>query len=171
MVKRPILVLALVLLCVADRPGWCQNAQPSAPSPPLDTNASAPVPYAMTIGDMMNTLVQPRHSKLGLAGREGNWPLAFYALVEIRQVFAGIAKAQPRFRGYPVAELIDAAMTQPIGALDVAIKQQDAQQFAAAYDQLTRGCNACHAAVDHSYVVIKSPDASTFPNQDFEPRR
>lgn len=54
----------------------------------------------MTMGDMMNTLVQPRHSKLGLAGQDANWPLASYALVELRQVFAGIAKAQPRFRGF-----------------------------------------------------------------------
>jgi hypothetical protein len=127
--------------------------------------------YAMTMGDLMNTLVQPRHSKLGLAGREENWPLASYALVEIRQAFDGIAKAQPRFRGLPVAELIDAAMTQPIGAVDTAIKQQNAQKFTAAYDQLTQGCNACHAAVDHPYVVIKTPDASAFPNQDFKAQR
>jgi hypothetical protein len=119
----------------------------------------------------MNTLVQPRHSKLGLAGRDENWPLAFYALVEIRQAFAGIAEAQPRFRGLPVAELIDAAMTKPIDAVDAAIKEQDAEKFAAAYDQLTQGCNACHAAVDHPYVVIKTPDASAFPNQDFKARR
>jgi hypothetical protein len=171
MAGHPTLVPALMMLLLfaAVRPGRSQDAQPSAPSPLPDTNA--PVPYAMTMSDMMNTLVQPRHSKLALAGREGNWPLASYALVEIRQVFAGIAKAQPRFRAYPVAELIDAAMTQPIGALDSAIKQQDAQKFAAAYDQLTRGCNACHAAVDHPYVVIKSPDASAFPNQDFKAQR
>lgn len=171
MAKRStlFLTLAMLLLFAADRLGWSQNAQQSAPSVPPD--AGAAVPYAMTMGDMMNTLVQPRHSKLGLAGREENWPLASYALVEIRQVFDGIAKAQPRFRGLPVAELIDAAMTRPVGAVDAAIKQQDAQKFAAAYDQLTQGCNACHAAVDHSYVVIKTPDASAFPNQDFKAQR
>jgi hypothetical protein len=71
----------------------------------------------------------------------------------------------------PVAELIDAAMTQPIGAVDAAIKQRDAQKFAVAYNHLTQGCNACHAAVDHSCVVIKTPDASAFPNQDFKAQR
>jgi len=55
----------------------------------------------MTMGDMMDTLVQPRHAKLGLAGRAANWPLAAYALAEIREVFAGITKAMPRFRGLP----------------------------------------------------------------------
>jgi len=170
MAKLTILVLplAMLLLLGADRLGRSQNAQPSAPP---DAKNDTAAPYAMTMGDLMNTLVQPRHSKLGLAGREENWPLATYALVEIRQVFTGIAKAQPRFRGLPVAELIDAAMTQPIAAVDAAIKQQDAQKFAAAYDQLTQGCNACHAAADHPYVVIKTPDASAFPNQDFKAHR
>jgi hypothetical protein len=171
MAMRPILFLALALIFADDRLGWSQNAQPSAPPLPPDAKASSPVPYAMTMGDMMNTLVQPRHSKLGLAGRDENWPLASYALVEIRQAFDGIAKAQPKFRGLPVAELIDAAVTRPIGAIDAAIKQQDEQKFVAAYDQLTQGCNACHAAVDHSFVIIKTPDASAFPNQDFKAQR
>lgn len=139
-------------------------------APPAPAN-TAPVPYVLTMGDMMNTLIQPRHAKLGLAGRAGNWPLAAYALVEIRQAFAGIVKAQPRFHGLPVGELVDAALKSPLAAVDAAIKQQDAAQFAAAYAQLTQGCNACHASVDHPYVVIKSPDASAFPNQDFAPAR
>jgi hypothetical protein len=127
------------------------------------------VPYAMTMGDMMNTLIQPRHAKLGIAGHAGNWPLAEYALVEIRQAFAGIVKAQPKFHGYPVADLADAALKQPLAAVDDAIKAQDAKKFAAAYDQLTQGCNACHASLDHPFVVIKVPQASAFPNQEFDP--
>jgi hypothetical protein len=127
------------------------------------------VPYTMTMGDMMNTLIQPRHAKLGIAGHAGNWPLAEYALVEIRQAFAGIVKAQPKFHGYPVADLADAALKQPLAAVDDAIKAQDAKKFAAAYDQLTQGCNACHASLDHPFVVIKVPQASAFPNQEFDP--
>lgn len=136
------------------------SAARAQPAPPA-------APYAMTMGDLMNTLVQPRHAKLGLAGQAHNWPLAGYALVEIRQAFAGIAKALPKFRGYPVAELADAAMSQPLNALQDAIKLQDPQKFAVAYDQLTQGCNACHATLFHPYVVITAPDASAFPNQKF----
>jgi hypothetical protein len=62
-------------------------------------------------------------------------------------------------------------MARPVGAIDAAIKQQDAQKFVAAYDQLTQGCNACHAAVEHSFVIIKTPDASAFPNQEFKAQR
>ena len=70
----------------------------------------------------------------------------------------------------PVVELVDAAMKEPLNALDAAIKAHDPQKFAAAYDRLSQGCNACHASVDHPFVVIKPPDASAFPNQDFNPQ-
>jgi hypothetical protein len=128
---------------------------------------SAPVPYVLGMGDLMNTLVQPRHAKLGLAGAAGNWPLAAYALAEIRQTFDRIAKAVPKFRGYPVADLADAALKRPLTEVDDAIKQQNQKKFAEAYEHLTQGCNACHASLDHPFVVIKVPDASAFPNQDF----
>jgi hypothetical protein len=143
-----------------------------AQTAPAEGAAPAPAaPYAMTLGDMMNTLIQPRHAKLGLAGKAQNWPLAQYAMIVIRQSFAGIIKAQPKFRGLPVEELVTAALGQPMDAVDAAIKAQDPQKFATAYAQLTAGCNACHAAADHPYVVIKTPDVSEFPNQDFNPKQ
>jgi len=156
-------VLATAFLIAAAGTGLPQTAPQPQPT--------APAAYVLTMGDMMNTLIQPRHAKLGLAGHAQNWALAGYALVEIHQSFAGIVKAQPRFRGLPVGELVDAAMSQPLDAIDAAIKQQDPKKFAAAYDQLTQGCNACHGVVDHPYVVIKAPDASAFSNQEFSPRR
>ncbi len=151
-------MVAVALFIAAYRMAWPQDAQQPPP---------APMPYVMTMGDMMNTLIQPRHAKLGIAGHAGNWPLAQYALIEIRQAFAGIVKAQPRFRGYPVADLASAALKAPLAAVEDAIKAQDAKKFAVAYDQLTQGCNACHASLDHPFVVIKVPDASAFPNQEF----
>jgi hypothetical protein len=160
----PIALLAALLIAAAGSAGLAQTPPP--PPAPL----SPPMPYVMGMGDMMNTLVQPRHAKLGLAGRAENWPLAGYALVQLRQAFAGIAKAVPKFRGMPVGELADAALTAPLNAIEAAIKQQDPKKFAAAYDQLNQGCNACHIELDHPYVVIKTPDASAFPNQDFKPR-
>jgi hypothetical protein len=171
MYKRLALLGPSALISVGAIVGFASaQTAPSASSPPSGAGA-APVPYTMTLGDMMNTLIQPRHAKLGLAGEAQNWPLAQYALAEIRQAFAGIVKAQPRFMGLPVQQLVDAAVTSPMNAVDAAIKQQDPQKFAAAYAQLTAGCNACHTALEHPFVVIKVPDASAFPNQDFNPRR
>jgi len=165
---------AAVSLFGAAGAGFSQTA-PAPPVPPAPRPAAAPppsaVPVVMTMGDLMNTLVQPRHLKLGLAGQAQNWPLAKYALEQLRAAFANIASAKPKFAGMPVADLVDLALTQPFNAIDAAIKQQDAQKFAAAYDQVGQGCNACHVELDHPYVVIKTPDASAFPNQDFGPRR
>lgn len=169
MIIRCVLRGSLVLLLAAPAAG--SALAQSAPAPPVSAVPAAASPYAMTLGDMMNTLIQPRHAKLGLAGKAQNWALAQYAMVEIRQSFAGIVKAQPKFRGLPVGELVTAALGQPMDAVDAAIKAQDPQKFAAAYTQLTGGCNACHSAADHPYVVIKAPDASEFPNQDFAPHR
>jgi hypothetical protein len=170
--KHRALVVALAAaILIAASPALLAQPAPPAPqaAPPPAAPAVPAVPYPMTMGDMMNTLVQPRHAKLGLAGQAQNWPLAGYAVVEIRQAFAGIAKALPKFRGYPVGELADAALSQPLNALQDAIRLQDPQKFAVAYGQLTAGCNACHAALFHSFVVIKAPDAAAFPNQKFTP--
>ena len=101
----------------------------------LRTNAAAgaaageswpvpPVPYVMGMGDLMNTLIQPRHTKLGLAGRAENWAVANYALSELRQVFERIGKAMPHFRGMPVPDLIDAALTAPLGAVEAAVRKK-----------------------------------------------
>jgi hypothetical protein len=167
--RATLLAIAAVLALGAT--GSATAQQPAASAVSANAPGEAPIPYTMTMGDMMDTLVQPRHAKLGLAGQAANWPLAAYALAEIREAFAGITKAKPRFRGLPVAELAEAALSQPLAAVDAAIKQHDPQKFAAAYVQLSQGCNACHAALDHAFVVIKPADTSAFANQDFSPRR
>jgi hypothetical protein len=165
-------VVALGALLLVGGAAFSQNAQPpAAPATTAPAGGAASSPYIMTMGDMMNTLIQPRHAKLGLAAQAQNWLLAAYAATELRQAFAGIVKAQPKFAGMPVGELVDVAMNPPLNALDAAIKQQDAKKFAAAYAQLTQGCNACHMELNHPYVVIKTPDVSAFANQDFVPKQ
>jgi hypothetical protein len=168
---RFIAIFAIAIIA-AGGVGFWQTVQSPAQQPASPPPApNAPITYVMGMGDLMNTLIQPRHAKLGLAGKAANWALANYALAELRQAFAGIAKAVPKFRGMPVADLFDLALTQPFNAIEAAIKQQDAQKFAAAYDQVNQGCNVCHVELDHPYVVIKTPDASAFPNQEFGARR
>ena len=141
-----------------------------AQSPFGDANAE-PAPFNPQMSALMSMLIQPRHAKLGLAGNAENWPLAAYALKELRQGFAVAARAVPRWKGLPVPELIEAAVDQPIKLIDYAIKLQYRRQFEEAFDSLTKGCNACHATTDQAFVVIKPPDASAFPNQDFEPKQ
>jgi len=129
-----------------------------------------PAPFNPQMAALMSMLLQPRHAKLGLAGRAENWPLAGYALKELRQGLLVISRAVPRWKGMPVPDLFDAAMSQPLATLDFAIKAGEPRQFAESYGRLTAACNACHGTTDHSFIVIKAPDASPFPNQEFEPR-
>jgi hypothetical protein len=151
--------LALAMLSPTQSPA--QNPTSAAPE--------GPVPFAPNMGDLMSILIQPRHAKLGLAGRAQNWLLAGYALKELQQGFATIDKTIPRWRGLPVPELVEAALKQPFAVIDFAIKAGDQRQFGEAFDRVTAGCNACHATTEQSFVVIKAPDASAFPNQEFAP--
>jgi hypothetical protein len=162
-----VLVAAFTALTLIAAPATRSGAQ----NPMGDANAE-PAPFNPQMAALMGMLIQPRHAKLGLAGKQENWPLAGYALKELRQGFFVIARAVPRWKGLPVPDLFDAAMSQSITQLDFAIKAGEPHQFGEAYARLTAGCNACHATTDHSFVVIKAPDsAAAFPNQDFAPKR
>ena len=142
----------------------------AAQSPFGDPNAE-PVPFNPQMSALMGLLIQPRHAKLGLAGKAGNWPLAGYMLDELRQAFVSVSRAVPRWKGLPVPDLVEAAVGNPIKLLDYGIKLRFQRQFDESYEGLTNGCNACHATTDHGYVVIKMPDASAFPNQEFAPKQ
>jgi hypothetical protein len=161
----PSVILAMTLIFVTAIPTLGQDAAPApaAPTPP-------PTQKPFSFGDLMDTLVQPRHVKLALAGRAQNWVLAAYALHQLKDALGNVAASRPRFRSQAVPELMEAMTGEPIQALDQAIKAGDARQFADAYARLTAGCNSCHQALGQP-VVIKVPDASVFPDQDFEPKR
>ena len=159
------LVAAAVIGAAAQTP---PAATPSAAAPPLRGPVSSALNYVPGVGDLMNLLVQPRHAKLGLAARERNWELAAYAHKELAQALSTVAKVQPKFRNLTVAEMIESMTAEPMGAVETAIQAKDAKKLAKAYDSLTDGCNSCHAAVNHGFIVIKTPEASSFPNQEFK---
>jgi hypothetical protein len=169
MCSRAAVVAALVVFAaLTGAAGWSGRA--AAQSPFGDADAE-PAPFNPQMAALMSMLIQPRHAKLGLAGQAENWALAGYMLKELKQGFAVTSRAVPRWKGLPVPDLFDAAVTQQITLLDIAVKLQITRQFKEAYGRLTDGCNACHATTDHAFVVIKVPDVSAFPNQEFEPKR
>ena len=133
--------------------------------------AQAPEPYRPGLGDLMTMTVQPRHIKLLLAGHEQNWPYAKYELHELQEAFERSVKVWPRFRGLPLGGMVDAIAKGPMDELAKAIEGKDEVAFDAAYEKLTDGCNACHQAANVGMVVIKVPNASSFPDQDFRPTK
>jgi len=165
--RRAVIVVALAALAAST---MMFSVRAVAQNPFGDADAE-PAPFNPQMAALMSMLIQPRHAKLGLAGKAENWPLAGYMFKELRQGLVVISRAVPRWKGLPVPDLFDAAMTQPLATLDFAIKAGEPRQFAESYARLTAGCNACHGTTDHPFVVIKAPEESAFPNQDFQPKR
>ncbi|MDR3535321.1 MAG: hypothetical protein P4L71_02355 [Acetobacteraceae bacterium] len=139
-------------------------------------NASAPAPqpidpgiYRPVTSDLMNAVIQPRHIKLWLAGKAGNWVFADYERHNIGGALARMAKAIPMYKDTSNTDLIAAFATPQLAALDTAIKHKDEAAFQRAYGDLTAGCNGCHQTTGHEMVAIKVPDGNAFPDQDFQP--
>jgi hypothetical protein len=152
-----IVAVAMILAALAPRSAAAQTAPPAEP-------------YRPGLGDLMTITVQPRHIKLALAGREGNWPYAKYELHELEEAFDRVTRVVPKYRGLPLGGMIDAIVKGSMAEMAKAIDDKSTEKFSAAYQKLTDGCNACHQAANVGQVVIKVPDASSFPDQDFRPR-
>jgi hypothetical protein len=159
------LVAAAVIGAAAQTP---PAATPPAATPPLRGPVSSALNYVPGVGDLMHLLVQPRHAKLGLAFEEKNWPLAAYAFKELQQALGTVGKVQPKWRNLTVPEMIESMTGESMRDLDEAIQAKNAKQFAQAYEDLTSGCNSCHTALNHGFIVIKTPEASAFSNQEFK---
>jgi hypothetical protein len=120
--------------------------------------------------DLMTMLIQPRHLKLYLAGKQQNWDLAAFELGELQASLRRIAQTIPNYRGVDVNNAVATIITPKIQDVDDAIKSADAALFSQAFDELTQACNICHQATAHPFLVITTPNATaaaTFPNQDF----
>ncbi len=126
-----------------------------------------PQPYRPGLGDLMTMTVQPRHTKLGLAGQAKNWTYAAYELHELEESFERAARVWPMYRKTNIAETLPATTKEPMEALAAAIKASDSAKFTEAYARLTDTCNACHQSAERAMVVIQVPKGSPFPDQDF----
>ena len=130
-----------------------------------------PQPYRPGLGDLMTMTVQPRHTKLGLAGQEKNWTYVAYELHELEESFERAVRVWPTYRQTNIAEMLPGTTKEPMEALATAIKAADPAKFNEAYGRLTDTCNACHQATGRPMVVIQVPKASPFPDQDFRAQK
>jgi hypothetical protein len=122
------------------------------------------------LDDLMTLLIQPRHNKLYWAGSKKNWELAASEARDLRRAFSRISQYMPRYLDIDVGEAVRSIMDPMLESMDAAITAGDPKRFAKAYDALTGACNACHAYMEHSYLVIKVPSSSAssmYPDQDF----
>lgn len=145
---------------------------PAALPADAPTNAEVrPAMYQATIADLMTLGIQPRHIKVALALRAKNWAYAAYETRELRGALIRIVRAVPLIdRKFDTWAMIQTTVTAPLQNLSDAIEAKDATASKAAYTALTKGCSACHQAVNHGLIVIEEPRSDDFPDQDFRPK-
>ena len=123
--------------------------------------------YEPGMGDLMHGL-QLRHAKLWYAAKAGNWALAQFELHELRENLDRVARWHPEEEGLPVEPAIAAHMHPGAQALEQSIDRKDGVTFQSAFDRFTHGCNSCHQATRHGFIVIRRPSVEPVSNQQWE---
>jgi hypothetical protein len=100
--------------------------EPGASGTSRTTESPAYVPVT---SDLMIAVIQPRHTKLWLAGKSQNWVFADYERHNIGGAFARMATAIPSYKSTPNADLIATFVTPYLADLDTAIKARNETAF------------------------------------------
>ena len=116
----------------------------------------------------MIATIQPRHVRLWVAARSGDWSFAAYELGNLKGAFDRLGRAHPVEHEIPPQEMILSVTSQPFEDMHKAIESKDRVAFSKAYGDLTSACNACHEATNHRVIVIRAPTDSSISDQDFE---
>src|ERR1700730_2244615 len=105
MVKRYVtgsLALGCIVLAMSG-----VHAGPTGSGPEKSKMVMPPV-YRPVMSDLMNSIIQPRHIKLWLAGKDRNWAYADYELHNLQGAFPRMAVAIPLYHDKPVTDMLDA---------------------------------------------------------------
>ena len=177
-------LFALAILAVLTLPAAAQQQHMNMPGmnmpgmsksmPGMDMDeVKSNAPFRPGLGDLMTALVQPRHTKLGLAGQAQNWDYAGYEAGELREAFDDVGKLILKHGDLQIAPAIASTVKPAMDEVDKAIAAKDQAAFTKAYGGLTDACNACHKSAGHPMIVIKVPDmaGTAFSDQDFVPAK
>jgi hypothetical protein len=166
--STPVALVALLAPLLAA----CQPAPPEDTARAADLEAlEARLTERFTPGlHSLMMEVEHRHAALWFAGDAGNWPLSDYVLHEFEELVGDIETLHPTYDDIPVAEMLAEMTTPAVENLEAAVDAGDRDAFAAAYDQLTMACNACHVASDRAAIVIQRPTSPPLTNLRYLPR-
>jgi hypothetical protein len=138
------------------------RAQDNAAAP-RPTAAPQDEPYLPSLPEIM-AHQQERHIKLWFAGHAGNWPLADYEIGELSDGFDDVGKMLG-------GDIVKQHVGAPLDALQKAVDGKNSAAFAAAFDSLSAGCNACHRTLDHAFIAIARPTVPPYSDQVFAPQK
>ena len=131
-----------------------------------------PQAYKPGLGDLMTMTVQPRHTKLGLAGQEKNWVYAAYEQHELQEAFDRAARVWPMYRKSDINALLASTMKEPMeagGRGDPRTTSMSARSTTPTRGSPPTPATPAIEATERNFVVIRVPRASPFPDQDFRP--
>ena len=100
-----------------------------------------------------------------------NWDLAAYEIDEIKEGLEDATRLHSTVDGVAVAEMIKTIIDPRIERLEKAVGAKNNAQFVAAFDELTDGCNACHAGAGKPFIRIQRPSVPPLSNQNFAPAK
>ena len=155
-----------VLLCVVFI--YSCNGQPAGDQRQLEARIASlqkivDHSYRPGLGEFMSG-IQLHHEKLWFAGKYKNWELANFEINEIKEALTDIGdycKDRPETHFLPMINL-------PLDSLNHSIQEKNSASFQRYYTALTNTCNSCHQATQHAFNVIRVPDSSPFPDQEFD---
>jgi hypothetical protein len=93
-----------------------------------------------------------RYAELYRAGRDANWDAAAYQVAKIRLAIENGLERRPKR-----AESARSFLAGPLAAMERAVGARDAERFAARFEELTEGCNACHAREQVAFLEVRPP--------------
>jgi hypothetical protein len=98
------------------------------------------------------------------AARAAQWELAAYEAEEVGETLEDAAAATTVY-----APLLRQYVQNALRPLRQALEAQDARRFQQAFQAAVRGCNTCHTATRHAFIVVPAipPQLSIFT---FAPR-
>jgi len=112
-------------------------------------------------------------ANLWFAGRKQNWPLARFYLDETRSHLRWAVRIIPvrttKAGDLELQGILDAVDNTLLSAVQKAIEDRDATEFADAYKRTLEGCYSCHKASEKPYLRPQIPDHPEASIINFDP--
>jgi len=99
-----------------------------------------------------------RYIDLYWAGEDANWEAAAYELQKLRLAIENGLERRPK-RSTSARPFL----AGPLAAMDEAVAVRNPELFAARFQGLTAGCNACHAMEQVPFFEIRPPESRVSP--------
>ena len=154
----------LLLSCSPETPPGPETASAATTGTSAAAETHAGPDLAATMGEM-----QRQSMKLGYAIQGRNQPLAAFYLHEVEEVLNSLEQIE-HHEEMPIAQPARTILRPLLPPLSESIGNSDWDAASTGYASLVHGCNRCHTATEHEFVVVTVPTGPPPFNQSFTPK-